>query len=190
MHPAVFLDRDGVINRDHGYVGSIDAFEFLPGVLQACAQLVNAGYRLVVVTNQSGIARGYYGETEFHILTEWMKTQFEEAGAPLAGVYYCPHHPDKGEPPYRTDCECRKPMPGMLLRACEELNLDSASSYIVGDKYSDMAAGRRAGLKATLLVGDSESKSGKEPGQYCDWHGDDLGKAVGWILAKTPILDK
>ncbi|MBY5922350.1 D-glycero-beta-D-manno-heptose 1,7-bisphosphate 7-phosphatase [Ferrimonas balearica] len=181
MRPAVFLDRDGVINRDHGYVGSIDAFEFLPGVLESCAALVKAGFALVVVTNQSGIARGYYDEQQFRQLSAWMSDQFTEAGAPLAGVYHCPHHPDKGDAPYRMDCDCRKPNPGMLLTAARELDLMLASSYMVGDKLSDIEAGKGAGVKATLFIGDGSALNNLNKGEAPDWCGPDLPSAVAWI---------
>ncbi len=182
MRPAIFLDRDGVINRDYGYVGSIEAFEFLPGVLTSCAKLVEAGYALVVVTNQSGIARGYYDEAQFQALSQWMSVQFAEAGAPLAGIYHCPHHPEKGLSPYCGPCECRKPMPGMLLDAARELKLSLATSYMVGDKPSDITAGKRAGVKATLLIGQGAALTEPQSRGMADWTGPDLPAAVAWIL--------
>ena len=121
MTKAAFLDRDGVINIDRAYVHKIEDFDWVPGALEAARALSDAGYLIVVVTNQSGIGRGYYGEADFARLTDWMKARFAEAGAPLAGVYFCPHHPEKANPPYRTDCLCRKPHPGMLLKAAADL---------------------------------------------------------------------
>ncbi len=152
MRAAVFLDRDGVINIDTGYVATADEFEFVPGVLEACAQLVAKGYALVVVTNQSGIARGFYDEQAFSRLTDWMRERFAAAGAPLTAVYYCPHHPDKGVDRYRRVCDCRKPEPGMLLRAMAEHGLDPQRSIMVGDKASDMVAASRAGIAQRILV--------------------------------------
>ena len=111
MKKAAFLDRDGVINIDRAYVHKIDDFEWIPGVLGAARRLRDAGFSLVVVTNQSGIGRGYYSEEDFDRLTDWMKARFAEAGAPLAGVYFCPHHPEKALDKYRIDCGCRKPRP-------------------------------------------------------------------------------
>ncbi|WP_371878117.1 D-glycero-beta-D-manno-heptose 1,7-bisphosphate 7-phosphatase [Ferrimonas sp. SCSIO 43195] len=181
MRKTVFLDRDGVINVDHGYVHQIDQFEFLPGVLDACRQLHDAGYALVVVTNQSGIARGYYDEAQFAHLTQWMKEQFSTAGAPLTAVYYCPHHPDKGNAPYVRDCDCRKPEPGMLAAAAKAYELDLARSFMIGDKNSDMAAGRRAEVRACVLV-----RSGKplERIEGADVVVDDLRQAAEWVLSQ------
>lgn len=153
--PAAFLDRDGVINRDHGYVGRAEDFEFLPGVLAACAILGAWGFRLVVVTNQSGIARGRYTEADFLRLSDWMRGRFAQAGAPLAGVYHCPHHPEGTVAALRRACDCRKPAPGLLLRAIDELGLDPRRSVLFGDKRSDLQAARAAGLaRAVLLATD------------------------------------
>lgn len=151
--PAVFLDRDGVINEDLNYVHRREDFRFLPGVLDACRQLSRAGYLLVVVTNQAGIARGYYDVAAFEALTSWMKQEFANAGAPLAGVYYCPHHPDGALPELRRACACRKPAPGMLLQAQRELGIDMGRSILVGDKASDIEAGIAAGVGGLFLIG-------------------------------------
>ncbi|SDI74544.1 D-alpha,beta-D-heptose 1,7-bisphosphate phosphatase [Ferrimonas sediminum] len=179
MRKTVFLDRDGVINVDHGYVHQIDQFEFLPGVLSACRRLHEAGYALVVVTNQSGIARGYYDEAQFAHLTQWMKEQFNAAGAPLTAVYYCPHHPDKGNDPYVRDCDCRKPEPGMLVAAAQAYELDLARSYMIGDKPSDMTAGRQADVSGCVLV-----RSGKqvESTEGADVVVEGLQQAADWVL--------
>lgn len=151
--PAVFLDRDGVINVDHGYVVRTEDFQFVPGVLEACAQLTRLGLRLVVTTNQSGIARGLYSEEDFQRLTDWMRAQFASAGAPLAGVYHCPHHPTEGRGVLRRACDCRKPAPGMLLAAIRDLALDPARSVMFGDKRSDMQAAFDAGVAQRVLLG-------------------------------------
>ncbi|TKB48825.1 D-glycero-beta-D-manno-heptose 1,7-bisphosphate 7-phosphatase [Ferrimonas sediminicola] len=181
MRKAVFLDRDGVINRDHGYVHTIEEFEFIPGTLQACARLSQAGYQLVVVTNQSGIARGYYDEGQFRALSQWMGRQFAEAGAPLLGVYFCPHHPEKGLPKYVGECECRKPNPGMLLQAAEEHDLDLANSVMIGDKDGDIEAGRRAGVATCIQVCSGKPVDGSS---LPDWIADDLAGAADWLLGK------
>jgi D-glycero-D-manno-heptose 1,7-bisphosphate phosphatase len=152
LRPAAFLDRDGVVNIDHGYVYRPEDFEFVPGVLEGARRLAGLGYALVVVTNQSGIGRGLYGEADFRALTDWMTQQFAAAGAPLAGVYFCPHHPTEAEGPYRLDCECRKPAPGMLLRAADELGLDLAASVMFGDRASDLEAARAAGVPHRVLL--------------------------------------
>lgn len=150
---AAFLDRDGVINVDHGYVFRREDFEFVDGVLAACATLVERGFALVVVTNQSGIGRGMYSEEDFGVLTTWMKGRFASAGAPLAGVYFCPHHPDDAHGAYRIACDCRKPAPGMLLRAARELNLDLARSALFGDTRHDLEAAAAARVPARILLG-------------------------------------
>jgi D-glycero-D-manno-heptose 1,7-bisphosphate phosphatase len=151
--PAAFLDRDGVINVDHGYTYRIDDFEFVDGTLAAAARLHAMGFALVVVTNQSGVGRGLYTVADFDVLTDWMRTQFAAAGAPLAGVYWCPHHPVDAVGAYRRDCDCRKPAPGMLLEAIRELDLDPARSVLFGDKRSDLEAAVAAGLAERILLG-------------------------------------
>ncbi len=154
---AFFLDRDGVINVDHGYVSTPQDFEFIPGVFEACQHIQAAGYLIVIVTNQAGIGRGYYTESDFLALTDWMVKQFAGQGVNIASVEYCPHHPTEGKGSYKKACSCRKPEPGMLLKACEEQNIDAAASVMVGDKPSDMEAGRRAGIGACYsIAGDYE----------------------------------
>lgn len=153
MQPAAFLDRDGVINVDHGYVVRREDFVLVPGVLEAARTLAGLGFQLVVVTNQSGIGRGLYTAADFDALTDWMRGVFAEAGAPLAGVYYCPHHPTDAVGPYRTACRCRKPQPGMLLDAARELRLDLARSVLFGDKPSDLQAAQAAGVPQRVLLG-------------------------------------
>lgn len=154
--PAIFLDRDGTINIDHGYLYEIERFEFIDGVIDACLELKRMGFALVVVTNQSGIARGKFTEEQFMQLTEWMDWSLADRGVDLDGIYFCPHHPDTGMVEYQQQCDCRKPLPGMLLAAKEHLNIDMAASYIVGDKIEDLQAGIAAGIGTKVLV-----KSGK-----------------------------
>ena len=132
MKKAVFLDRDGVINVDHGYVYQVDDFEYIEGVFDACRELKQLGYKLVVVTNQSGIARGMYTEEQFHSLTEWMDWNFADKGVELDGIYYCPHHHEHGMADYKVDCDCRKPKPGMLESAARFLKIDMAQSVTSG----------------------------------------------------------
>lgn len=149
---AIFLDRDGTINADHGYVHKIDDFQFIEGVGKALKQLQDKGYLLVLVTNQSGIARGYFSEAQFHQLTEWMDWSLDEDyGVVLDGIYYCPHHPEgKGE--FKAECDCRKPKAGMFLEAIKDLNIDPKQSYMVGDKLEDLLAAEAAGVKTKVLV--------------------------------------
>ncbi|PJC91368.1 D-glycero-beta-D-manno-heptose-1,7-bisphosphate 7-phosphatase [Aeromonas lusitana] len=155
--PAIFLDRDGVINEDTGYVSQVDDFHFLPGVIEALQLLKKKGYLLIVVTNQSGIARGYFSEDDFMNLTEWMDWSLADRDVDLDGIYFCPHHPDHGAP-----CDCRKPEPGMLLLAQQELGIDMARSYMVGDKPSDLKAAlnARVGHKVMVRTGKPVTDAG------------------------------
>jgi len=157
---AAFLDRDGVINLDRAYVHQWDEFEFVPGAVDAMRRLREAGYALVVVTNQSGLARGMYTEAQFQELTRHMRAALAEAGAEVEAVYHCPHHPKGSVPELAVDCDCRKPEPGMILRAAKELNLSLADSFLVGDKPSDIEAARAAGLgRAYIVQSDNEEST-------------------------------
>ena len=149
--PAVFIDRDGVINVDRGYVHTVDDFEYIEGVFEACKKLKDMGYLLVLVTNQSGIARGLYTEDEFLTLTEWMDWNFADNGVEFDGIYYCPHHPD-GKGDYQQDCNCRKPKPGMFISARDFLKIDMAKSVMIGDKVADMQAAEAAEVGTKVLV--------------------------------------
>lgn len=134
---AVFLDRDGTLNRDKGYLYQIEEFEILPGVIEGLQLLQEAGYILIVVTNQSGIARGYYTECEFQTLNAWMVRKFEEKGIKIAGVYYCPHLPDAPVLIYRKVCRCRKPGIALYEKAMQDFHIDLSLSYVVGDRIRD-----------------------------------------------------
>ena len=149
---ALFLDRDGIINEDLGHVCRIENFHFLPNLFAVCRRFRDAGFKLVVVTNQAGIAKGYYTVEDFIILSDWMSAEFIKAGAPLSGIYYCPHHPDGKVAEYRKICDCRKPAPGLLLRAQQDLRLNMSKSILVGDKDSDILAGRAAGVEVCYLM--------------------------------------
>jgi D-glycero-D-manno-heptose 1,7-bisphosphate phosphatase len=154
MNKAVFLDRDGVINVDRGYIYRIEDFEFIDGVFEACKVFTASGYRLIVVTNQSGIGRGLYSEQDFLILTEWMKGQFQSQGITLDAVYFCPHHPEHGQGSYKQSCDCRKPEPGMLLQGIAEFGLEADRCVMFGDKVSDLEAARAAGIGRKVFVND------------------------------------
>lgn len=181
--PAVFLDRDGVINRETGYVHRIEEFELLPGVPAALQRLQQAGYRLVVVTNQAGIGRGLYSAEAYERLTRHMQGLLQAQGVRLDAVYHCPHHPTAGVGAYRVECRCRKPAPGMLLDAARDLQLDLAGSVLVGDKGSDIEAGRRAGTAFNILVssGHATSAADREAADACV---PDLAAAADWIIRR------
>ncbi|ART80223.1 D-glycero-beta-D-manno-heptose 1,7-bisphosphate 7-phosphatase [Oceanisphaera avium] len=154
---VIFLDRDGVINQDTGYVSTRDNFVFIEGVIDAMKQLKEKGYQLVIVTNQSGIARGLFSEDDFIRLTEWMDWSLADRDIDLDGIYFCPHHPTEGTGPNTQICNCRKPAPGLFLEAIADLNVDVSASYMVGDKLSDLQAAQAAGIEHLILV-----RTGKE----------------------------
>lgn len=156
---AAFLDRDGVINLDRAYVSRWEDFEFVPGAVDAMRRLKKAGYALVVVTNQSGIARGYYSEAQYQALTAAMQQALLDAGVAVDAVYHCPHHPKGKVAELAIDCDCRKPAPGMILRAAKELNLSLADSILVGDKPSDIEAARAAGVGRAYIVQSDNAES-------------------------------
>ena len=145
---ALFLDRDGVINEDAGYVYRREDFVFKEGIFAALREFAKDGYALVVVTNQSGIGRGYYTLEQFDELCRFMLSEFEKEGVKIEKIYFCPHAPE-------ADCLCRKPKPGMLLNAANELNIDLACSIMIGDKDSDVQAGQSAGVGINLKLDDS-----------------------------------
>ena len=148
---ALFLDRDGVINEDRGYVHKPEDTVFLPGIFELVGAANQRGYKVIIVTNQAGIGRGYYTEDEFLQYMEWQKGVFTSQGAMIDDVYYCPHHPEFGLGKYRVDCDCRKPNPGMLTKAMSEHNVYGLGSIMVGDKGSDMIAGKKAGIGLNML---------------------------------------
>ncbi len=152
MNKALLLDRDGTICQEINYLDKIQDFEFIEGVIDTCRCFQDAGYLLIVVTNQAGIARGYYTETDFHILNNWMVGQFKNAGVNLTKVYYSPYHPVHGIDTYKRDSFCRKPKPGMIFQAQKEFNLDLSASILVGDKETDIEAGIAAGVGTNIIV--------------------------------------
>ncbi len=179
---AAFLDRDGVINLDKAYVHTWDEFEFVPGAVAAMKALKDAGYALVVITNQSGIARGKYTEAQFHALTAQMKAALAEAGAAVDAVYHCPHHPSGQVAEFARECDCRKPEPGMILQAVKDLNLSLADSILVGDKPSDIEAARKAGVpRAYIVASDNEESTGDLAGADAGYA--NLAACVQAILA-------
>jgi D,D-heptose 1,7-bisphosphate phosphatase len=172
LRKAAFLDRDGVINVDRAYVSLWKDFKFVPGAVYAMRALKQAGFVLVVVTNQSGIARGYYTEDQYQALNFTMKQALAEAGAAVEAVYHCPHHPSVAVAGLSGDCECRKPAPGMIFRAARELKLSLPKSILIGDKPSDIQAARAAGIGRAYIVQSDNAESGQglagADGSYAD----------------------
>lgn len=158
--PALFLDRDGVINIDHGYIHTPEKFEFIDGIFDLVAFANSSGYLVVVVTNQSGIGRGYYSELDFYVLTDWMKAKFVYHMGTIDAVYFCPYHPEYGIGKYRCESNFRKPAPGMLLQAQCDLGINLKQSILIGDKLTDMAAGSAAGVGTLLHFQGAETCNG------------------------------
>ncbi|ODV26724.1 MAG: hypothetical protein ABT19_02630 [Rhodanobacter sp. SCN 68-63] len=156
---ALFLDRDGVVNVDRGYVHTMADTEWVPHIFDLAADAKEAGYLSIVITNQAGIARGYYGLEEFMSYTSWMHEEFARRQVPLLATYYCPHHPTAGLPEHRVACFCRKPKPGMIIAAKKRFNLDLSQSVLVGDTESDLNAAQAAGILQRALVIDNSLPS-------------------------------
>ncbi|XZQ54904.1 MAG: D-glycero-beta-D-manno-heptose 1,7-bisphosphate 7-phosphatase [Arsenophonus sp.] len=166
--PAIFFDRDGTINCDNGYVYEIDNFKFIKGTIEAMLELKKMGYALILITNQSGIGIGLFTEKQFLKLTNWMYFSLIDYGIKLDGIYYCPHHPYAIEQKYKKICNCRKPKANMLLKAQKQLNINMKASYMVGDKISDIQAGRAAHIGTNVLVTSGKFITENDK-QYADW---------------------
>lgn len=154
---ALFLDRDGVINIDINYTHKIEGFDFIDGIFALCRAAIKHNYRIIVVTNQSGIARAYYSEADFAKLTSWMMREFAKRDIEISSVYACPHLINADLERYRRDCHARKPNPGMLLQAQKDFNLDMSECIFIGDKTSDMEAGISAGIGNLIFFNASAS---------------------------------
>ncbi|HVF67109.1 MAG TPA: HAD family hydrolase [Pyrinomonadaceae bacterium] len=149
---AVFMDRDGTISEEVGYVNHVSRYRVFPFAARAVRTLNESGWLAVLVTNQAGVARGYFKEELIGEVHKVLASELGRGGARLDAVYYCPHHPSVGEPPYRFDCDCRKPRPGLLLRAAEDLGLDLSRCWMVGDRFSDTELARNAGARSALVL--------------------------------------
>jgi D-glycero-D-manno-heptose 1,7-bisphosphate phosphatase len=184
VNKAVFLDRDGTIVEDIGYLNSPEQLKFIPGSIEAIKKLNEAGYKVVVITNQAGVARGLITEDMLQTIDKTLHKWILNGGAHLDGIYYCPHHPDHGVYPYKQVCECRKPHPGLLKRAHRDLEIDLARSFMIGDKATDVEAGKRAGTKTVFVRSgrgkEEEKKIDGEPNHIAK----DLSDAVNWLLKK------
>jgi len=142
---TIFLDRDGIINKEKNYVFKIKDFEFINGVFSACQYFDRLGYKIIIVTNQSGISRDYYSETDFKIITDWMVSQFKNNQINILDVFHCPHSPE-------SNCNCRKPKPGMFTSAKNKHNINMEKSWMIGDSERDIQAANLAGIKKTILI--------------------------------------
>jgi len=182
MNKAVFLDRDGTIVEDVGYMNSPQQIQFIPGSIEAIKKLNEAGFKVVVITNQAGVARGLITEDMLQTIDKTLHKWILSGGAHLDGLYYCPHHPEHGVHPYKQACECRKPHPGLIKRAHRDLNINLAQSYMIGDKATDVEAGKRAGTK-TIYVLTGRGKGEKDRLQEKPDHiAENLADAVKWLL--------
>jgi D-glycero-D-manno-heptose 1,7-bisphosphate phosphatase len=185
---AVFLDRDGTVAEEVGYVNHASRIRLIPGSADAVRRVREAGFLAVVVTNQAGVARDYFEEFVVHQANQRLAELLSLEGAALDGLYYCPHHPSAGVPPYRQECECRKPRPGMLQQAARDLKIDLAQSYMVGDGLVDVEAARAAGVVPVLVLtgygrGHFEHRRSRwkvEPEHIAE----NLPEAVSWILER------
>jgi len=183
---AVFIDRDGTVSEEVGYINHLSRFRLLPNTAAAIKLLNDAGVMAILATNQAGAARGYFEESMIVRVHEKLALELAASGARLDAIYYCPHHPSVGKPPYRQDCDCRKPKPGMINRARAEHDIDLAVSYMIGDKISDVEFGKKLGLKSVMVL--TGYGIGEYEHQRQDWKttpdfiAPDLLAAVRWIL--------
>ena len=182
--PAVFLDRDGTLIKEVGYLNRLDRVEFFPWTIDAIRVLNRAGFRVIVVTNQAGVARGYFDEALVQATHGFIDERVRAGGAAIDAYYYCPHHPEASVAAYRDACDCRKPLPGMIRRAERELGIDAARSFVVGDRWMDVEFGHAAGARAILVR--SGYGTGEEPRAEGAPRADavvaNLMDAVSWIL--------
>ncbi len=189
MKWAVFLDRDGVINVDIHHLHAPDQLQLIPGSAQAIRSLNERSIPVIVITNQSVVARHIITETQLHEIHQSLSSLLDQFGAHIDRFYYCPHHPTEGLPPYQIDCECRKPKPGMLLQAARDFEIDLSRSYFIGDTLGDMQAGYNAGCHTVLVqtgYGEKVKREWQESFQY-EHYALDLERAVKWVLTQLPL---
>jgi D-glycero-D-manno-heptose 1,7-bisphosphate phosphatase len=183
---AVFLDRDGTINEEAGYLSRKEELKLIPGAAEGVRLLNQHALKTIVVSNQSGVARGYLSLGQLGEINGKLEELLEEKGAYLDGIYFCPHHPEIGEPPYRALCDCRKPKAGMVQSAARDLDLDLSVSYVIGDHLSDILLGKRMGMKSILvLTGHGKEQMSKIPdqeGSHPDFVVGDIYQAIQWVL--------
>lgn len=184
MNKAVFLDKDGTIIEDVGYMQTPEQIRFIPGSIEAIKMLNEAGYKVVIISNQAGVARGLVTEDMLQTIDKVLHKRILNGGAHVDGIYYCPHHPEYGVYPYKQVCECRKPHPGLIKRAQRDLEINLSQSYMIGDKATDIEAGKRAGTK-TIFVLTGQGKEQKEKlKEKPDYITNNLLQATTWILSQ------
>ena len=189
LRRAAFIDRDGVINEERNHVHRIEDFVLLPGALQGLLRLQQGGYLLIVVTNQAGIGRGLYTAADYETLTGYMLQLTRAAGIDIAAVYHCPHHPQAAVGRYRMACDCRKPAPGMLLAAARDFGLDLSRSLMIGDKRSDVEAGRAAGVGRCVLVASGHAATDCDRYAADAWM-PDLDRAAAAVLRQDAAFSQ
>lgn len=191
MNKAVFLDRDGTVNEETGYLADLSKLRLLPGAGAAIRRLNEAGFQIVLVTNQSGVARGYFPESLVHDAHALLCKMLKSEGARIDAVYYCPHHPTAGNSPYTVDCDCRKPKTGLIDRAVKELDIDRGHSYMAGDKWSDVELAQRAGVHAVLVTSgfapDEPGNKRPERVHDPDFIAPGLTEAAEWIIGRETV---
>lgn len=186
MNRAVFLDRDGTLIEEVGYLDRIDRLHLFPESVDALRVLQRAGLRVIIATNQSGIAQGLFTESFVRDLHEHLTERLAQGGVRLDGIYYCPHHPEAKLAAYRATCECRKPASGLLKQAARDLDLDLTQSYMIGDRWRDLLAGQATGTTGVLVrtgYGESEART-PPPGAHAEVVVDNLAAAASWILLR------
>lgn len=167
QNKAIFLDRDGTINIDKHYLYRIEDFEFVPGTLKGLRMLYEAGYKLILITNQSGIARGYFSEEDYQTLNSWLQQRLVENNSPLTASYYCPHLPDANIVEYKMNCECRKPKLGLFMKAVKDWDIDLSLSYAIGDRLRDCSICNSSNCQG-FLVGNTEDNQDIEKVKSCE----------------------
>jgi D-glycero-D-manno-heptose 1,7-bisphosphate phosphatase len=187
MTKAVFLDRDGTVNEEVGYLTDLSKLRLIPGAGAAIKRLNHAGYKVILVTNQSGVARGYFPESLVHEAHTYLANMLREEGAVLDGIYYCPHHPTAGNSNYTMACDCRKPGTGLIDQARRDFDIDINHSFMVGDKWTDIELAQRAGVRAILVTSGfaPDAPGNKRPNHVVapDYTAHSITEAVEWIIS-------
>ncbi len=189
LRPAIFLDRDGTINVEVDFLSRVSDLALIEGAATAISRLAQAGFLIVVVTNQSGVARGYFDEHTVKSINSALAHMLEQGGARVDAWYYCPHHPEAGYPPYRTECSCRKPATGMVEQACQDLDIDIASSFVIGDSLRDMELAWNCGMGAVLVKTGHGTRTfhglDQNTAPRIDFVATDITEASEWICRRV-----